>query len=77
MLYREAAALESVKSRIMIQKTMPISSEFRTVVDNDGKIVRANYGKIYGDFMNFSYYLNPSPMTGTLNLIRSGICFKN
>ena len=33
----------------------------RTVVDAAGKIVSANYGKIYGDFMNFSYYLNPTP----------------
>jgi hypothetical protein len=22
---------------------------------------RAHYGKIYGDFMNFTYYLNPTP----------------
>ena len=21
----------------------------------------ANYGKIYGEFMNFTYYLNPTP----------------
>jgi hypothetical protein len=31
------------------------------VVDATGKIISANYGKIYGDFMNFSYYLNPTP----------------
>jgi hypothetical protein len=33
----------------------------RTVADSTGKIVSANYGKIYGDFMNFTYYLNPTP----------------
>jgi hypothetical protein len=33
----------------------------RTQVDANGKIVSANYGKIYGDFMNFTYYLNPTP----------------
>lgn len=33
----------------------------RTVSDASGNIVSANYGKIYGDFMNFTYYLNPTP----------------
>jgi hypothetical protein len=33
----------------------------RTVVDSSGKLISANYGKIYGDFMNFTYYLNPTP----------------
>jgi hypothetical protein len=33
----------------------------RTVTDNGGKILSANYGKIYGDFMNFTYYVNPTP----------------
>lgn len=33
----------------------------RTVVDKKGNIVSANYGKIYGDFMNVTYYLNPTP----------------
>jgi hypothetical protein len=33
----------------------------RTAVDGNGKIASANYGKIYGDFMNFTYYLNPTP----------------
>jgi hypothetical protein len=33
----------------------------RTVVDEKGNIVSANYGKIYGDFMNITYYLNPKP----------------
>ncbi len=33
----------------------------RTVVDDRGNIVSAHYGKIYGDFMQFSYYFNPTP----------------
>jgi len=32
----------------------------RTVVDADGNTLSAYYGKIYGDFMDFSYYLNPT-----------------
>jgi len=33
----------------------------RTVVDEKGKLVSALYGKIYGDFLRFTYYLNASP----------------
>jgi hypothetical protein len=33
----------------------------RTKVDDNGNIVSAHYGKIYGDFMTFTYYLNPTP----------------
>lgn len=33
----------------------------RTKVDDRGNIVSAHYGKIYGDFMQFRYYLNPTP----------------
>jgi hypothetical protein len=32
----------------------------RTVLDEKGNVVSALYGKIYGDFMNFRYYLNPT-----------------
>jgi len=31
----------------------------RTVLDEKGNVKSANYGKIYGDFMNFRYYFNP------------------
>lgn len=31
----------------------------RTVLDDDGNIISANYGKIYGDFMSLIYYFNP------------------
>ncbi len=33
----------------------------RTKLDKDGNIISAHYGKIYGDFMSFIYYLNPTP----------------
>jgi hypothetical protein len=33
----------------------------RTVLDHQGNVVSAHYGKIYGDFMTFNYYLNPTP----------------
>lgn len=33
----------------------------RTKVDENGNIISAHYGKIYGDFMSFTYYLNPTP----------------
>ena len=33
----------------------------RTIVDSEGHLKSALYGKIYGDFMQFVYYLNPTP----------------
>ncbi len=33
----------------------------RTKTDGKGNIISAHYGKIYGDFMSFIYYLNPTP----------------
>ena len=33
----------------------------RTKVDDRGNIVSAHYGKIYGDFMTFCYYLDSTP----------------
>lgn len=33
----------------------------RTVLDENGSVKSALYGKIYGDFMQFRYYLNPTP----------------
>lgn len=49
----------------------------RTKLDDKGNVVSARYGKIYGDFMTFSYYLNPTPnsrnieFAPTQNLIHS------
>jgi hypothetical protein len=33
----------------------------RTALDHQGNVVSAHYGKIYGDFLQFRYYLNPKP----------------
>ena len=33
----------------------------RTLLDEHGNVKSALYGKIYGDFMQFAYYLNPTP----------------
>lgn len=33
----------------------------RTVLDEKGAVKSALYGKIYGDFMRFRYFLNPTP----------------
>ena len=33
----------------------------RTVLDENGNVKSALYGKIYGDFMQFTYYINPTP----------------
>lgn len=33
----------------------------RTTLDQQGNVTSALYGKIYGDFMHFTYYLNPTP----------------
>lgn len=33
----------------------------RTALDENGNLKSALYGKIYGDFMQFCYYLNPTP----------------
>jgi hypothetical protein len=33
----------------------------RTVLNENGNVKSALYGKIYGDFMQFTYYLNPTP----------------
>jgi len=49
----------------------------RTKLDDKGNVVSAHYGKIYGDFMNFTYYLNPTPNSRNIefdpkqNLIKS------
>lgn len=32
-----------------------------TVLDENGNIISAQYGKIYGDFLQFTYYLNQTP----------------
>jgi hypothetical protein len=33
----------------------------RTILDENGNVKSALYGKIYGDFLKYRYYLNPTP----------------
>ncbi|WFB36361.1 carboxypeptidase-like regulatory domain-containing protein [Kiritimatiellota bacterium B12222] len=33
----------------------------RSKVDDDGKLIAANYVKVYGNFPDFHYYFNPTP----------------
>jgi hypothetical protein len=33
----------------------------RTILDENGNVKSALYGKIYGEFMQYTYYLNPTP----------------
>ena len=50
----------------------------RTVLDENGNVINAYYGKIYGDFMQFTYYLNPTPNSHNIefdpkqNLLNTG-----
>lgn len=49
----------------------------RTQLDKDGKIINANYGKIYGDFMKFSYYFNPALNDRNIEFNPKNNLFKN
>ena len=61
------------------KRTMNYYIRVRTVLDDDGNIVRAHYGKIYGDFMKWTHYLNPTPNDRNVefdvkkNLIDTGV----
>jgi len=48
----------------------------RTKVDAKGNIVSAHYGKIYGDFMRFIYYLNPTSNDRNVEFDRKKNLFK-
>jgi len=63
-------ALYDQKSSQWLNESKPGSNYYlriRTVLDEDGKVISANYGKIYGnfEFLNFikaeAYYFNPTP----------------
>jgi hypothetical protein len=58
---RETSALRGQPSRFEFDPNRIYLFRVRTVKDHDGNIVSAHYGKIYGDFMQFTYYLNPTP----------------
>jgi len=60
-LTRETSALQGQPSKFEFDPNRIYLIRVRTSKDHDGNIVSAHYGKIYGDFMQFSYYLNPTP----------------
>jgi len=49
-----------------IDKRLNFFIRVRTVLDEQGKVKSAFYGKIYGDFMDFQYYFNPTPGDGNV-----------
>jgi len=49
----------------------------RTVLDANGNATSALYGKIYGDFMQFRYYLNPVPNSRDIEFDPKQNLFKN
>ncbi|MDB6031385.1 MAG: hypothetical protein JWM16_1723, partial [Verrucomicrobiales bacterium] len=49
----------------------------RTVLDPNGNIQSANYGKIYGDFMDFTYFFNPEVNSRNLEFNPSKNLFGN
>jgi hypothetical protein len=60
-LTRETSAHPGQSSKFDYDPSRIYLFRVRTVKDNEGNIVSAHYGKIYGDFMQFGYYLNPTP----------------
>ena len=58
---REVSALKGQPSKNEHDPNRIYLFRVRTVKDENGNIVSAHYGKIYGDFMQFTYYLNPTP----------------
>ena len=60
-LTRETSALQGQPSKFEFDPNRIYLFRVRTVKDHEGNIVSTHYGKIYGDFMQFTYYLNPTP----------------
>jgi hypothetical protein len=58
---RETSALPGQPNKFEFDPNRIYLFRVRTVKDHEGNIVSAHYGKIYGDFMQFTYYLNPTP----------------
>jgi hypothetical protein len=58
---REVSALRGQPSKFEYDANRIYLFRVRTVLDNNGNVVSTHYGKIYGDFMQFTYYLNPTP----------------
>lgn len=55
---------ESTKSNMNLDRFY--YTRVRTELDQEGKVKSAFYGKIYGDFLYFTYYLNPTPNSRNL-----------
>lgn len=49
----------------------------RTELDEEGNIISAHYGKIYGDFMSFIYYFNPTPNDRNVEFATGKNLFRN
>jgi hypothetical protein len=60
-LTRETYAHPGLASKFEYDPNRIYLFRVRTALDHNGNVVSAHYGKIYGDFMQFSYYLNPTP----------------
>jgi hypothetical protein len=60
-LTRETSALSGRPTKTEYDPNRIYLFRVRTAIDDRGNIVSAHYGKIYGDFMQFAYYLDPTP----------------
>ena len=60
-LTRETSAHPGQPSKFEYDASRIYFFRVRTALDDEGKVVSAHYGKIYGDFMTITYYLNPTP----------------
>ena len=60
-LIRETSALQEQPRKFEFDPNRVYLYRVRTALDHEGNVVSAHYGKIYGDFMQFTYYLNPTP----------------
>lgn len=58
---RETSGLRGQPSKFEYDPNRIYFFRVRTAKDHEGNIVSAHYGKIYGDFMQITYYLNPTP----------------
>ena len=60
-LVKESYAHSGQPSRSDYNQNAIYYIRVRTKLDVNGNVASAHYGKIYGDFMQFTYYLNPTP----------------
>lgn len=60
-LTRETSAHPGQASKFEFDEDRVYLFRVRTVLDEQGSVKSALYGKIYGEFMQFRYYLNATP----------------